>query len=444
MNKHLLFLLSVSVFFSSCLTRIVTVESRPAVEEVYMPTPLPTTGVVNTYTTTITTPQRRTISTTQVTPLYQDLSLYLDLQAVVAAFAQSSNVQEFELLLNNASYMLSNLDLNRDGYVDYLRVLEILEGNNHVFLIQAVLAANMYQDVATLIADVMSYSTARVQIVGAPYIYGPNYYVQPVYISTPVIFAHLRSPHYQPWKSPWYWDHFPSCYHRPAPIYLSHYQAYVHTFMGNHRYCHEVTYPDRCYYPDYDRVSRPSQRNDYGQQHPENSFVVRNANLPANSSTSRSAATSSSRMTNAREISERQAATVTTTTSSRSASSRQTTTTATPTPRQTSSTTASSTTARQSSTTTATRTATTATRPAASTTTTSRTGSSSTTSTSVQRSPAVQGTVSSRVTNSGTATTTRSGSSVSRSAATTATPAASRSTSATSTRSASGGASTRR
>lgn len=35
--------------------------------------------------------------------------------------------------------MISNLDLNQDGYVDYLRVVETVEGNTHVFVIEAVL-----------------------------------------------------------------------------------------------------------------------------------------------------------------------------------------------------------------------------------------------------------------------------------------------------------------
>lgn len=37
-------------------------------------------------------------------------------------------MEEFEYLLNDASYMLSNLDLNGDGYVDYLRVMETIKG----------------------------------------------------------------------------------------------------------------------------------------------------------------------------------------------------------------------------------------------------------------------------------------------------------------------------
>ncbi len=295
-----------------CMTRIVTVSPDSVGTGIY------NNGAYGnrTYSTTVTVPKKHTVTTTRVTAVNEDISLYLDLQAVAAAFAQSGNIEEFERLLNNASYMLSNLDLNRDGYIDYLRVLETVEGRAHVFLIQAVLAANIFQDVATVVAEVAGTSSAYVQIIGSSYIYGPNFIVQPVYIVTPPIFAHLCRPAYQPWRSPWYWGHFPSYYKRPAPIFLNHYQAYVHTFMTNHVYCHEVTYLDKCHYPDYDRVSRPVQRNDYGQQHPEQSFTQRFADQEARTSINPSTGVSSARIVNARDVIERQAASREVTTSS--------------------------------------------------------------------------------------------------------------------------------
>ena len=256
------------LFLASCtLTRIVTVS--------------PADVRSNTYTTT-TVAMRGTnaLATTRVIAADNDISLCLDLQAVAAAFAQSSTVEEFENLLNNSSYMISNLDLNGDGYVDYLRVLETVDRNAHVFLIQAVLAQNVYQDVATLVAEVPVYGNACVQIIGSPYIYGPNFIIQPVYHTRPLIFTCLLRPAYAPWHSPWYWGHFPPHYRRPAPIYITHYQAYVRTYMQNHAYCHRFDYAPVCHYPEYDRVCREYQRNDYGTKYPERSFTVRNANTP--------------------------------------------------------------------------------------------------------------------------------------------------------------------
>ena len=49
--------------------------------------------------------------------------------------------------------MINNLDLNGDGYIDYLRVLETHKGHYHAFLIQACIAPSLFQDVATLVAE---------------------------------------------------------------------------------------------------------------------------------------------------------------------------------------------------------------------------------------------------------------------------------------------------
>lgn len=232
------------------------------------------------YTTTVTAPRTHAVTTTTATvnAIERDLCLQLDLQAVAGAFAQSSSVREFESLLNNSSYIISNLDIDGDGYVDYLRVLETIEGYNHVFLIQAVLGHNMYQDVATIVVENPNVAGCYVEIIGSPFIYGRNYIVRPNFINRPYIFTHICRHGYSPWMSPYYWDHFPSYYRRPAPVFVNHYQAYVNTYITNNYYCNGVHYSDNAHYGNYERVCSQMSRNDYGQQHPERSFTVRNAN----------------------------------------------------------------------------------------------------------------------------------------------------------------------
>lgn len=400
MRTKLSFLALLPILITACgPTRIVTVSSNA--------------GPVAAYSTTVTIPRTHTQTTTaRVVAASEDISLFLDLQAVGAAFAQSSTVEQFEDLLNDASYMLNNLDLNNDGYVDYLRVLETVEGHNHLFLVQAVLAKDVYQDVCTLVAE-MATSQVYVQVIGAPYIYGPNFIVEPVFYSTPLIYAHLRIAHYNPWRSPWHWDHFPPHYRHPAPVYLTHYQAYVATYMRNHRYCHEFRYAEKYHYVDYDRVTRAMQRNDYGRQHPERSFTTRTAN-PANNT----------RMTNARDIYERQAASTVTSTSEPATRNSRTATTI------SNSRNASAVNANSRSASTAT---------AASN---SRSSSASTTSTSRSASTA---TSTSRSTSGTTATRSSqtSGTSTSRSAATTTSPSRSASTATSTSRSTSGTTATR-
>ena len=227
------------------------------------------------YSTTVTAPRTAPVTTTRVVAASEDISLGLDLQAVAAAFAQSATVRDFETLLNDRSYMLNNLDLNGDGYIDYLRVMETVEGYNHLFVIQAALGANIYQDVATVVAELPSVATATVQVIGAPYIYGPNYIIQPTFVATPLIFAHLMRPVYTAWSSPWFYGYYPSCYRRVAPVYVNHYQAYVSTYMGRSTYCRQVTRVTVTHYTKVEVVTRNVCRNDYGRQHPEKSYSSR-------------------------------------------------------------------------------------------------------------------------------------------------------------------------
>ena len=81
-------LIAVAVFLTGCWTRIYTVA----------PTPEPVAPVKTVYTTQVTTPAPKVTTTTTVTvtSFNNDLSFYLDLNAVAAAFAESRSVQEFE------------------------------------------------------------------------------------------------------------------------------------------------------------------------------------------------------------------------------------------------------------------------------------------------------------------------------------------------------------
>ena len=75
-----------------------------------------------------------------------DISEGLDLKVVAKLFAEAKNLEEFETMLNNPDSAFCNLDLNGDGEVDYLRVVETGEGNNRLIVLQAILAKDIYQD----------------------------------------------------------------------------------------------------------------------------------------------------------------------------------------------------------------------------------------------------------------------------------------------------------
>lgn len=268
MNKILrsLYLVPLSFLLTGCWTSIFTV--APTVE--------PVAPVKTLYTTTVTTPtpKHTTVTTVTVNNYNSDPCFYLDLNAVAAAFAESRSVKEFEELLNSSRYMINNLDLNGDGWIDYLRVIETHSGYYHTLLIQACVAPGMFQDVATLIAERRS-STLYVEVVGDRYLYGYNYIVRPVFVKRPPMWDVYGRATYAVWSSPYYYDYYPSYYTRPRPIYLNHYQAYVTTYMTNHHYCHRCEYPTTVFYTNYTSMTQGASRNDYATRNPSGSFEQR-------------------------------------------------------------------------------------------------------------------------------------------------------------------------
>ena len=147
-----------------------------------------------------------------------DISYNLDLQAVASIFGESRDLQEFEMRLNDYDAQISNLDLNNDGEVDYLRVVESSENNVHLVVIQAVLDRDVYQDVASIVVDRSRYEKTYVQVIGDPYLYGNNYIIEPMYVSTPSIFSFFFGNTYSSWSSPYYWGYYPRYYHNRRPF----------------------------------------------------------------------------------------------------------------------------------------------------------------------------------------------------------------------------------
>ena len=172
-----------------------------------------------------------------------EISDNLDLKAIGIIFGKAKNLEEFEEMINDWRNPISNLDLNYDGEVDYLRVLESSEGKTHIIVIQAVLAPDIYQDVATLIATKKK-NKPVVQIIGDPYIYGVNYIVEPVYIYTPVIYNWFWGPAYVRWYSPYYWGYYPVYYRNYYCVSYDDYYYYLRGYYSDYHYV-SYRYADR-------------------------------------------------------------------------------------------------------------------------------------------------------------------------------------------------------
>ncbi len=112
-----------------------------------------------------------------------DISENLDLEAVASIFGEAEDLEDFEKKLNDPDTQISNLDLNKDDEVDYLRVIEASKGDSRKVTIQAVIGKDKYQDVATINVD----EDTQVEVVGDVSMYGSSYVLYPVYVQPPVI-----------------------------------------------------------------------------------------------------------------------------------------------------------------------------------------------------------------------------------------------------------------
>lgn len=224
-------------------------------------------------TTTIQLSAQRRVT---VEAINNDISYSLDLKAVASIFGDSRTLEDFERRLNDYDAQISNLDLNSDGEIDYLRVIETSENNLHLIVIQAILDRDVFQDVATIVVERDRYRRTYVQVIGDPYMYGYNYIIEPVYLRTPRIFSWFWTPRYKRWHSPYYWGYYPRHYHHRRPIEINLYLTHINHHI-NHR--HNYRYSENIRNEQAYRLRNSVSRNDYGVRYPDREFSKRNANV---------------------------------------------------------------------------------------------------------------------------------------------------------------------
>jgi hypothetical protein len=211
---------------------------------------------------------------TTVNASSSEISDNLDLRAVASIFGDSRDLEDFEQRLNDPKNQISNLDLNGDNQVDYIRVIETVEGRTHLIVLQSVLGRDTFQDVATVEVEKDSNNRVQVQVVGDVYMYGQNYIYEPVYVSTPVIYSYFWTPVYRPYYSSWYWGYYPSYYYawNPYPVFRYRNNISIHINFNHH---YNYVHHRRCQVAYNNYYSR--RGNYYERQHPNRSFERRNA-----------------------------------------------------------------------------------------------------------------------------------------------------------------------
>lgn len=154
---------------------------------------------------------------------------HFSLEGALDLFKQASDLEAYEKALNTESNYVNNLDLNRDGEIDYVRVIDHMEDNAHAIVIQAIVGVDDAQDVAVIEIEKTAENEAILQIIGDEDIYGEEIIVEPyeqepgkggpfwnpsemrivvnVWLWPSVRFVYR--PGYVAWVSPWRWMKYP-------------------------------------------------------------------------------------------------------------------------------------------------------------------------------------------------------------------------------------------
>lgn len=154
---------------------------------------------------------------TQINAINFKISADLDLSIVATLFGEAKNLEDFEMRLNDPELEVSNLDLNNDNRVDYLRVVESIENNSHFVLIQAVVDRDIYQDVVTINVEKNNYNSIKIQIIGNRNLYGTSFIYKPVYYRTPTLLSLFWNSNYRAYYSNWKWNYYPKHYYSWQP-----------------------------------------------------------------------------------------------------------------------------------------------------------------------------------------------------------------------------------
>ncbi len=200
----------------------------------------------------------------------EDFGQNLDLNAVASLFGRSNNLSDFEWRLNDPRNQISNLDLNGDNRVDYLRMTERVQGNMRLIIIQAVAGPDLFQDIAMIEVYRDRHNKTSIQIIGDPYIYGDNYIINPYYAYAPIIYSYFwKSRNYSPYHSRYRWGRYPKHYRTWRPRSAQYYNRHVyrHIDKGNRYNRSRVRKNNHGR-----KIYRGVRKNDYARKYPNRSY----------------------------------------------------------------------------------------------------------------------------------------------------------------------------
>lgn len=195
-----------------------------------------------------------------------------DLKGVLELFKNSESLEAFEKALNSESNEVNNLDVDEDGNVDYVKVIDHADSGTHAITLQVDIDEKESQDIAVIEIEKTGDESADLQIVGDEEFYGADYIVEPeeeqakatdgkfssgfappvvivnVWAWRPVRF--IYAPTYVVWVSPWRYRHYPPYWKPWRPVAWRVHHARV---VRYHHHCrvvhvHRVARAHRAYH----------------------------------------------------------------------------------------------------------------------------------------------------------------------------------------------------
>lgn len=200
---------------------------------------------------------------------------HFSLEGALDLFKQAQSPEEFEKLLNTESNHVNNLDLNGDGDIDYIKVINKKDGDAQVLVLQVPVNENENQDIAVIEIEKNGAESASIQIIGDEDIFGEEVVVEPkgedektpggpywshldeqpagvivnVWLWPSVRF--MYAPGYRLWVSPWRWHAYPAWWRPWRPVRWSVFHPYCVRYRPYYAYAPAVrlTYAHRVYSP---------------------------------------------------------------------------------------------------------------------------------------------------------------------------------------------------
>lgn len=199
---------------------------------------------------------------------------HFSLEGALSLFKEAKSMEEFEKALNKESNKINNLDLNEDGDIDYIRVIDHVDGDVHAIVLQVPIDENESQDLAVIEIEKTGAENAILQIIGDEEVFGESKIVEPfdieaddsqgrgpgevvafkrvvvnVWLWPSVRFVY--GPRYRVWVSPFGWRVYPRWWKPWRPRPFSAFYVGVRPFRTNFRVVntHRVVRAHNVYVP---------------------------------------------------------------------------------------------------------------------------------------------------------------------------------------------------